>query len=64
MDLQVFVLLLYVHGVLGVGEAAVVHEAEEGEESAAGRLPEHDAVGLQHSCTRNKDGRRGVGKTA
>ena len=38
-----------VHGVLGVGEAAVVDEAEEGEEGAPRRLAKHDAVRLQDS---------------
>jgi hypothetical protein len=38
-----------VHGVLGVGEAAVVHEAEEGEERPPSCVAKHDAVRLQDS---------------
>ncbi len=48
------VLAVDVHGVLGVGEAAVVHEAEEGEESPPSCVAKHDAVRLQDSFTQNK----------
>ncbi len=45
------VLAVDVHGVLGIGQAAVVHEAEEGEERTASCVAKHDAVRLQDSFT-------------
>jgi hypothetical protein len=56
LSLEIFylymgVLAVDVHGVLGVGEAAVVHEAEEGEESPPSCVAKHDAVRLQDSFT-------------
>ena len=41
-----YLLVLYVHGVLGVGQAVVVHQAEEGEEGPSSGLTKHDTVRL------------------
>jgi hypothetical protein len=52
-DLFIGVLAVDIHGVLGVGEAAVVHEAEEGEERPPSCVAKHDAIRLQDSFTKN-----------
>ncbi len=58
------VLAVDVHGVLGVGEAAVVHEAEEGEESPPSCVAKHDAVRLQDSFTQKTKWRPSVCKNS
>ncbi len=58
------VLAIDVHGVLGVGEAAVVHEAEEGEESTPSCVAKHDAVRLQDSFPQKTKWRPSVNKNS